>query len=298
VTLLVTSREPLHVTAEREYPVDPLSDEDAIVLFSRRSRAETGGGGEIGEICRRLDRLPLAIELAAARTKALTPRALLQRLEQRLLRQAVDLFSELGHEHGVTGALYNLSFLFFQAGPDDECASTLSETLRRSARIGDRVYAILGVFLTASLAARHGASAEAAHLLGAAQAERERAGLALLERPKDSSSTKPPHVFVQRSAKSSTRCSRRVRRSDTRTQSHVQSSRSRQSRRRQRLGSSRAPVGAHRAAPTRSTSRDRACPRVPRGGAGGGRRTRSRLSRSRRRARLREARAAARPRAR
>ena len=88
LTVLVTSREPLHIAAEREYPVTGLSEPDAVALFHERVRASGAGvasDGEATEICRRLDHLPLAIELAAARVKVLPPGALLERLEQRLL---------------------------------------------------------------------------------------------------------------------------------------------------------------------------------------------------------------------
>ena len=87
VTLLVTSRETLHLTSEREYVVLPLRDADAVSLFHERARAvgvELAANGEVAEICRRLDHLPLAIELAAARVKVLSPSALLERLAQRL----------------------------------------------------------------------------------------------------------------------------------------------------------------------------------------------------------------------
>ena len=85
--LLVTSREPLHLSGEHEYVVLPLREADAVSLFHERMRAagvEVAANGEASEICRRLDHLPLAIELAAARTKVLSPQALLERLEQRL----------------------------------------------------------------------------------------------------------------------------------------------------------------------------------------------------------------------
>ena len=87
LTVLVTSREPLHLSAEREYEVLALRQSDAISLFHERVRAfgiDIAENGESVEICRRLDHLPLAIELAAARVKVLSPRALLERLEQRL----------------------------------------------------------------------------------------------------------------------------------------------------------------------------------------------------------------------
>ena len=87
VTLLVTSREPLHVGGEHQYPVPPLRDEEAVDLFSELARAVQPGfepDEHVEEICRRLDGLPLAIELAAGRVKVLAPTALLERLEHPL----------------------------------------------------------------------------------------------------------------------------------------------------------------------------------------------------------------------
>jgi predicted ATPase len=85
--LLVTSREPLHVAGEQEYAVPPLVHEEAVGFFASRARAvdpEFRPEQAVSEICRRLDDLPLALELAAARVKALTPQQILERLEQRL----------------------------------------------------------------------------------------------------------------------------------------------------------------------------------------------------------------------
>ena len=85
--LLATSREPLRLTVEQQYPVPPLPDADAVALFHERARAvrpDFAANGAVTEICRRLDGLPLAIELAAARVKLLAPDALLERLGQRL----------------------------------------------------------------------------------------------------------------------------------------------------------------------------------------------------------------------
>jgi predicted ATPase/class 3 adenylate cyclase len=85
-----SSRAPLRVSGEWEYPIPELADEDAIALFRERAEAIkpdfrlNGDATTVGEICRRLDGLPLAIELAAARAKVLSPTALLERLEQRL----------------------------------------------------------------------------------------------------------------------------------------------------------------------------------------------------------------------
>ena len=82
LTLLVTSRELLRVQGEVEYEVPPLQEPEAVSLFCARSQLEPSN--EIAELCRRLDSLPLAVELAAARGKALTPQQILERLASRL----------------------------------------------------------------------------------------------------------------------------------------------------------------------------------------------------------------------
>ena len=83
--VVVTSRAPLRVEGEWEYRVDPLADDEAAALFRQRARAverDVELNGEVAEICRRLDCLPLALELAAARVKVLAPPALLDRLRR------------------------------------------------------------------------------------------------------------------------------------------------------------------------------------------------------------------------
>jgi predicted ATPase len=82
LTLLVTSRELLRVQGEHEYPVPPLAEPEAVNLFCERAQLEASE--EIAELCARLDNLPLAVELAAARTKALSVSQILERLSQRL----------------------------------------------------------------------------------------------------------------------------------------------------------------------------------------------------------------------
>jgi predicted ATPase/DNA-binding SARP family transcriptional activator len=84
---LVTSRAPLKIAAEREYPVPTLTPDEARALFIDRARAVAPSfetSRSVAEICRRLDFLPLAIELAAARVKLLSPDAMLPRLTDRL----------------------------------------------------------------------------------------------------------------------------------------------------------------------------------------------------------------------
>jgi non-specific serine/threonine protein kinase len=110
VTVLVTSRAPLHLRSEQVFPVQPLpvprlrgrleleaiEASPAVALFVQRARAaqpnfslNEEAARSILEICARLDGLPLAIELAAARTSLLTPKALLARLQQ----QGLDVLS-------------------------------------------------------------------------------------------------------------------------------------------------------------------------------------------------------------
>lgn len=85
--LLVTSRERLQIQGELHYPVPTLAERDGIELFLSRALAVApglGGDGAVAELCARLDNLPLALELAAARTVVFSPEQLLERLSQRL----------------------------------------------------------------------------------------------------------------------------------------------------------------------------------------------------------------------
>jgi predicted ATPase len=85
--LLVTSREALHVQGEHELDLPPLADREAVALFCERAQAVRPDVEEtdaVHRLCERLDRLPLALELAAARTKLLAPETLLERLSQSL----------------------------------------------------------------------------------------------------------------------------------------------------------------------------------------------------------------------
>ena len=88
LTLLVTSREPLHLAGEQQYEVPVLEPEDAVALFESRTQAVVPAlivhPKLANAICARLDYLPLAIELAAARTKAIAPGEILARLDSRL----------------------------------------------------------------------------------------------------------------------------------------------------------------------------------------------------------------------
>jgi predicted ATPase len=85
--LLVTSRSRLRLSGERELPLEPLPEDDALELFRARAAA-LGYAVPVDDvsrmICRRLDNLPLALELAAARLVVLSPVALLERLDRAL----------------------------------------------------------------------------------------------------------------------------------------------------------------------------------------------------------------------
>jgi len=85
--IVATSRTPLRISAERDYALAPLELDSAVSLFVARAPSlELTAANEavLSEICRRLDGLPLALELAAARLRLLTPDALLDRLEHAL----------------------------------------------------------------------------------------------------------------------------------------------------------------------------------------------------------------------
>ena len=78
---------PLRLSGEHQYRLEPLEAADAAALFGARTAAAGGADAEpetIDAICARLDRLPLAIELAAARTSLLSGKSLLQRLDRTL----------------------------------------------------------------------------------------------------------------------------------------------------------------------------------------------------------------------
>lgn len=91
LVVVVTSRAVLHVSGEQVVPVSPLPLDDAVELFAQRASAldpafalTDGNRADVEAICRAVDGLPLAVELAAARIRTLTPNALLARLGSRL----------------------------------------------------------------------------------------------------------------------------------------------------------------------------------------------------------------------
>lgn len=159
--VLATSRQALRIRAEREVPVGPLgvptsgavadiARSDAVQLFLDRARAlgrplelDAGTAAAVAELCRRLDGLPLAIELAASRLRLLSPQALLERLgsvldlpgagadlpdRQRTLRATLDWSHQLLGEPerrlfarlGVFGGGATLDAVEAVCGDDDD----------------------------------------------------------------------------------------------------------------------------------------------------------------------------------
>ena len=85
--IVATSREPLRIAGECQFDLPPMGEDDAVTLFIERARAVRADAADspaVHELFRRLDGLPLAIELAAARIKLLGPEQLLERIAQRL----------------------------------------------------------------------------------------------------------------------------------------------------------------------------------------------------------------------
>jgi predicted ATPase/class 3 adenylate cyclase len=138
--ILVTSREPLRVSGEYEYPVPPLTlpvshngyglspddllQYEAIALFVDRARLvrpdfqlDAHNAGTVAAICARLDGLPLAIELAAARIRLFSPQALLERLNERLKTLNTGLRDVPVRQQTLRGAI-DWSYLLLN--PDEQ----------------------------------------------------------------------------------------------------------------------------------------------------------------------------------
>ena len=148
LVVLATSRAPLHVSGEHEYPVEPLPIDDAQALFVARAREidpQFEFDPSVSEICERLDRLPLAIELAASRVKTLRPAELLGLLGERLpllvggprnaperqrtLRRTIDWSYELLDESGqaLLRRLAVFSGGFTLEAAEEVCGARLDE---------------------------------------------------------------------------------------------------------------------------------------------------------------------------
>jgi predicted ATPase/DNA-binding XRE family transcriptional regulator len=187
LTVLATSRAPLRVRGEQEYPVGPLRVPDptrtpllqevsgaaAVELFVERARAASpsfdltdSNAAAVAAICWRLDGLPLALELAAARARFLGPTALLSRLDraleaggardlperQRTMRATLDWSHDLLHEPEKE-LFRRLSV--FAGGWTLEAAEAVGEAEEVD---GEDILALLGNLVEQSLVVAEGAA--------------------------------------------------------------------------------------------------------------------------------------------
>ncbi len=124
LTVLATSQMPLGIDGEQAYPVEPLPIADSVALFAQRAAErrksfvlDPDAAATIEDLCRSLDGLPLAIELAAARTKALSVQEIARRLDDRFALLS-DPASRRPERHRALGAAISWSYdLLF---PDDQ----------------------------------------------------------------------------------------------------------------------------------------------------------------------------------
>jgi predicted ATPase/DNA-binding SARP family transcriptional activator len=129
--VLATSREPLSIAGEALYPVAPLPDDPAIALFADRAAAARPGFAvdestvdDVARVCRALDGIPLAVELAAARIRSLTPAQLAGRIDQRL--RLLDKGNRVGSaRHRTLRAVVDWSWDLLD-GPERELLGKLS----------------------------------------------------------------------------------------------------------------------------------------------------------------------------
>ncbi|MCC6943138.1 MAG: tetratricopeptide repeat protein [Thermomicrobiales bacterium] len=189
LTVIVTSRESLRIVGEQEFPVAPLSlpaegsfegggpevASDATALFIQRAKAvnpafaiSDESAPDVARICARLDGLPLAIELAAARMKMLTPAALLDRLVDRftlLTRDSRDMPSRLRDMRDTVSWSYDLlndeerklfrRLSVFAGGCTIEAATVVCRRVNESVQLTDqRVFEGISSLLDKSLMIR------------------------------------------------------------------------------------------------------------------------------------------------
>jgi predicted ATPase len=118
--ILGTSRVPLRLTTEHIRAVDPLARSEAVELFTSRAQAivaDFAADASVAEICRQLDDLPLAIELAAARTGLLSSAEILARLDRRL-RLLTHGPSDAGERQRTLEA--TIAWSYNLLGPDEQ----------------------------------------------------------------------------------------------------------------------------------------------------------------------------------
>ncbi|MGB6713676.1 MAG: helix-turn-helix domain-containing protein [Candidatus Cybelea sp.] len=170
IRVLATSREPLMAGGERTYRLPSLALEDAVALFSDRAQAvdhrfilKAENAPPIAEICRRLDGIPLAIELAACRVSALSVQALLAKLDYRFRILAGGRRTALPR-HQTMRAAIDWSYDLLASGEQrlferlsvfagSYTLSTAAAVCASDVVIGDEVLALLSSLVEKSLVA-------------------------------------------------------------------------------------------------------------------------------------------------
>ncbi|MFJ7069036.1 ATP-binding protein [Streptomyces sp. NPDC101115] len=171
--VLASGRRPLRVDGEAVFTLAPMDDADAMELLAgRAAEAGAGGAGDPGtlrELCRRLDGIPLALELAAARLPLLTPAQLLRRLEDRFrlldggrhgaLPRHQTLRTAIGWSHELCTPEERLLWarLSVFAGPFD--LEAVEYVCAGAGLSADRVLDVLGELLAQSLVTREDTAA-------------------------------------------------------------------------------------------------------------------------------------------
>jgi hypothetical protein len=183
LTVLATSREPLGVAGEVTFGVPPLAVDsldpaeiggvEAVRLFVDRAGLVDPAFGLTSEnaaavvsVCRRLDGIPLAIELAAARTRSLSPQQLDARLSDRFRLLA-------GGSHGVAVVTIQIGLCALEGGDQHEARALVREGLQLARELECRWGELYGLDGAALLAARTSNWEVAATLLGATELLRE-----------------------------------------------------------------------------------------------------------------------------
>lgn len=103
--ILATSREPLRVASEKTFQVPPLAPQEAILLFRERAQGDLADVALVAEVCRRLDNMPLAVELAAARTRVMSVAAIASGLDDALGLLSVGSRTAPARQQSLTASM-------------------------------------------------------------------------------------------------------------------------------------------------------------------------------------------------
>jgi predicted ATPase/DNA-binding CsgD family transcriptional regulator len=103
--ILATSREPLRLASEKIFQVPPLASREAMLLFRARSQGEPADDALVIEVCRRLDNMPLAVELAAARTGVMSVAAIASGLDNALGLLSVGSRTAPARQQSLTASI-------------------------------------------------------------------------------------------------------------------------------------------------------------------------------------------------